>query len=105
MAFNYPYILMGVGVMALVTYIPRAAPLVLFRRKITHPFFRSLLHYIPYAILSAMTFPDILFATSSVYSGLAALAAGLAISFFERGLLLTAIGAVLAAFVTEMFLL
>lgn len=48
-------------VMAGVTYLIRMLPLALFRKKIKSRFFKSVLYYIPYAVLSAMTFPSILF--------------------------------------------
>jgi hypothetical protein len=55
-------------------------------------------------VLAAMTVPGILYSTSNFYSGLAALAAGLILSFFEKGLLLTELGATLAAFALEKIL-
>lgn len=51
--------------MAGVTYLVRALPFVLLRRPIQSPLARSVLHYAPYAVLGAMTFPDILYATGS----------------------------------------
>lgn len=50
-------------VMAAVTYLIRMLPLTLIRRKITNRTLRSFLYYVPYATLSAMTFPAILTAT------------------------------------------
>ena len=46
-------------VMAGVTYLIRAIPLALFQRKLRSPFIRSFLYYVPYAVLGAMTFPDV----------------------------------------------
>ena len=55
-------------VMAAVTYLIRMLPLTLIRRKITNRTLRSFLYYVPYATLSAMTFPAILTATGSAIS-------------------------------------
>jgi len=63
----YIYIL----VMSLITYLIRMLPLTLIRKTIRSPFLRSFLHYVPYVTLSVMTFPAILSATSSHWSGLA----------------------------------
>jgi branched-subunit amino acid transport protein len=104
MPLDYSRITFVVLIMALVTYLTRALPLLFFRREITQPLIRSFLYYLPYAVLSAMTIPNILYSTSSFYSGLAALAVGLILSFFEKGLLLTALGAALAAFALEKLL-
>ena len=58
-------------VMALVTYLIRMIPFTLFRKEIKSVFFRSFLAYVPYAVLGAMTFPSIFFATSSLPSAIA----------------------------------
>ena len=55
-----PEILTYIAVMALVTYLIRLLPLTLIRRRITNKYIRSFLYYVPYATLSAMTFPAIL---------------------------------------------
>ena len=65
-----------IAVVALVTYLIRVLPLTLIRREIKNPFLRSFLYYVPYVTLAAMTFPAILHATDSLWSGLAALVAG-----------------------------
>ena len=57
-------------VMAGVTYLIRMLPLTLIQKKITNIYIRSFLYYIPYACLTAMTFPAILYATKSPVSGL-----------------------------------
>ena len=67
----YLYIL----VMAGVTYLIRLLPLTLIRKEIKNTYIRSFLYYVPYVTLSVMTFPAILYATKSVWSGAAALAA------------------------------
>lgn len=71
-------------VMAGVTYLVRALPFVLFRRPIQSPMVRSVLHYAPYAVLGAMTFPDILYATGNMLTA----GVGLVVAFVAawRGL-------------------
>ena len=61
--------------MAIVTYIPRMLPLAIFRKKIKSRFIRSFLAYVPYAVLAAMTFPEILYSTSNMISAVAGLLA------------------------------
>ena len=67
-------------VMAAVTFVIRALPLTLIRKPIKSRFLRSFLFYVPYVTLAVMTFPDILHATDSVWSGLLALVAGVALA-------------------------
>lgn len=55
-----------IAVMAGVTYLVRMIPFTVFRKKIKSQFFRSFLHYIPYAVLSAMTIPAIFYSTGDM---------------------------------------
>lgn len=101
---NYAYVLTAVAVMALVTYIPRMIPLTFMRRKITNRFVCSFLYYMPYAVLTAMTLPAILYATSGMASAVVGLIAAVILAYRNHGLLTVALGAVVAVFVTERIL-
>ena len=88
--------------MAVTTYLIRALPLTLFRRPIRSRFVWSFLYYVPYACLTAMTFPAILSSTSSVVSGAAALIAAVVLAFRGRSLIVVALGSSAAVFLTEL---
>lgn len=90
-----------IAVMAGVTYLIRALPLVLFRKKIENRFISSFLYYIPYAVLAAMTIPAIFSSTGNIYSALAGLAVALVVAFFEKSLVTVALSACGAVFITE----
>ncbi len=94
---TYTYIL----TMAVVTYLLRAVPMALFRKPIKNRFIRSFLHYVPYACLTAMTFPAILFDAPSVTSGIAALACSVILSFCGKSLFTVALGTTAAVLVVE----
>ena len=96
-----PYLL----VMAGVTYLVRVIPLTLFHKKIKSRFVNSFLYYTPYAVLSAMTFPAILYATSDVFSGIAGLLAALLLAYKNKSLITVACGACLAVFAVEMIMM
>ena len=98
---TWPYWLAGIAVMAAVTYLPRALPLSLMRRRVESPFFQSFLYYMPVAVLGAMTFPDVLYATSSLWSAFLGLLAALLMAFWGKGLLLTALVATVVVLATE----
>lgn len=93
-----PYLI----VMAGVTYLVRAIPLTLFHKKIKNKFINSFLYYTPYAVLAAMTFPAILYATNDIVTAAAGLVAALVLAYFGKGLLTVACGACLAVFVSEL---
>ena len=90
-----------IAVMAGVTYLIRALPLVLFSKKIENRFISSFLYYIPYAVLAAMTIPAIFSSTGNIYSALAGLAVALVVAFFEKSLVTVALSACGAVFITE----
>lgn len=79
-------------VMAFTTYLVRALPFTLFRRRITNARVKAFFDLIPYTVLSAMTFPAILYATGSLPTACAGLAVALILSFMEKSLLTVAIG-------------
>ena len=90
------------AVMAGVTYLIRMLPLVLFKKKIQNRFIQSFMYYIPYAVLSAMTIPDIFTSTGNIAAGVAGLIVAVVLALFERGLLTVAICACAVAYVTPL---
>lgn len=94
-------ILLHIAVMAIVTYLVRMLPMVIFRKKIKNRFIMSFLHYMPYAVLAAMTFPDVFTSTGSVVSAAAGVAIALLLAFFEKGLVTVALSACAVALLTE----
>ena len=87
--------------MALTTYLIRALPLTIFRKPIKSRFLRSFLHYVPYACLTAMTFPAILSSTASIISGAAALVVAVFLAYKGKPLLVVALASSAAVLVTE----
>ena len=96
----YIYIL----VMALVTYLIRMLPLALIRRQINSTFVKSFLYYVPYATLSAMTFPAILHSTGSLVSAAIGFAAAVYLSYKEKSMISVALFACLVVFIAERFI-
>ena len=86
-------------VMAVTTYLVRMIPFTLFRKKLEKPSVKAFFDYIPYTVLSAMTFPAILYATGSIISAAIGFVVALILGFFERSLIVVAVGACLASLV------
>ncbi len=95
------YLLLSIMVMAGVTYLLRMIPLAALHRKLTNPFLLSFLHYVPYAVLGAMTFPAAFYATGNPLTALVGVGVALVLAFFRRGLLTVAAVACGAAFLCE----
>lgn len=98
------YTLFGIFLMALVTYLPRMLPLAIFRKKIQNQFVKSFLAYVPYAVLAAMTLPEILYSTNSLLSAAAGMVFALVLAKRGKGLLTVALGASGTVFVVELMM-
>lgn len=97
-------IFLYIAVMAGVTYLIRVLPLTLIRKEIKNRTIRSFLYYVPYVTLAVMTFPAILDATGSAWSGLAALLVGIILAWCGGSLFQVAVAACAVVFVLELFL-
>ena len=87
--------------MALTTYLIRMLPLTIFRKPIRSRFLRSFLHYVPYACLTAMTFPAILTATDHVISGATGLIVGVLLALKNKSLIVVAVASCVTVFLVE----
>ncbi len=90
--------------MALTTYLIRVLPLTIFRKPIRSRFLRSFLHYVPYACLTAMTFPAILSSTASNLSGAAALIVAILLAYRGKSLIVVAVSSSAAVLLVECIL-
>ena len=90
-----------IAIMAGVTYLIRMIPFTVFQKKIRSRFVLSFLHYVPYACLTAMTFPAILTSTAAILSGAAALVVAVYLAYRGKSLLTVSLAASAAVMVTE----
>ena len=97
-------ILLAIGVMALTTYIIRMIPFTFVRRKIKSRFIQSILYYIPYAVLSAMTIPSIFYATQDLPSAIAGTVVAVVLAYFGLPLIVVAVSASAAAYLAMVLL-
>ena len=91
-------IVIYISVMALTTYLIRMIPFTAFRRKIRSRFFCSLLYYVPYAVLSAMTIPAIFYATGNAVTAAVGTVVAVVLAYFDQPLIIVALAASAAAF-------
>ena len=90
-----------IAAMALTTYLIRVLPLTIFRKPIKSRFLRSFLHYVPYACLTAMTFPAIISSTATIVSGASALLVAVVLAYRGKSLLTVSLAASVAVMLTE----
>ena len=83
------------------TYLIRAVPFAALRGKIENRFVKSILYYIPYAVLTAMTIPAIFYATDYKISAAAGLFVSIVLAMKGKSLTVVAVAACIAVFLTE----
>lgn len=91
--------LLYIAVMAGVTYLIRMIPFTVFKKKIKSRFIQSVLYYIPYAVLSAMTFPAIFYSTDSPVTAAIGTAVAIILAYFRLPLTVVALSACGAALI------
>ncbi len=94
-----------IAIMALTIFLIRALPLTLIRKKIKNRTLRSFLYYVPYVTLAVMTFPAILHATNSIFSGLLALISGIVLAYFGVSLFGVAVVSCAVVFIIELLII
>lgn len=99
-AIYVPLLLVSV----LVTYLIRAVPFVLFKKKIQSKRVQAFFDYIPYAVLSAMTFPAILYSTDSIIAAAVGFVIALILAYRGKSLLVVALGTCAGAFLTSLII-
>ena len=92
-------------IMALITYLIRVLPLTLIKWEIKSTFLRSFLHYVPYATISAITFPAVLSCTRNQTSAIVAFIVAIIAAYKEKNMITVAFLSCLAVYITELFII
>lgn len=92
-------------IMAAVSYAIRVLPVTLIKKQIENQFIQSFLYYVPYVTLAVMTFPAIINATGSIYSGLAAFIVGVAAAWKGFDLFKVAVACCSTVFLIELIII
>ena len=98
---NYQRILICIFVMSIVTYLIRMLPLTFFKKEIESNFINSFFSYIPYAVLAAMTFPEIFYSTGNFISALSGGITAVFLAFRNKSMLTVALSSCLVVFIVE----
>ena len=91
-------------VMAGVTYLIRMIPFTLFRKEIKSRYIKSLLFYLPYAVLSAMTIPAIFYSTGNLTTAIVGTVVAVIVAYFDKPLIVVALSAAASALVTGLII-
>lgn len=104
-------IAIAVIIMALTTYLIRVIPIGFVRKKLENEWVQDFVFYIPFCVLSAMTFPDVLYSTTPagaasphLVSAAVATMVAIVLAWKDKGLVRVALVAVLVAVIIELLL-
>lgn len=92
-------------IMAGSTYLIRVIPFLLAHKKIENKFINSFLYYIPYTVLSAMTFPAALYTTGHIASAIIGLIVAVLVAIKNKNLTVVAASACIAVLIMELVIL
>ena len=88
-------------IMVLTTYLLRVVPLLLIKGKIKNEFINSALYYIPYTVLTTMTFPAALYVTDHIASAIVGLVFAIICAIKIKNLTVVALISCIAVLLTE----
>ena len=97
-------IIIYIAVMAVVTYLIRMIPFTAFRKQIKSRFIKSILYYLPYAVLTAMTVPAIFYSTGNIKSAVVGTIVAVVVAFFDKPLIIVALAAASSALVADLII-
>jgi len=88
--------------MAVTTYLIRMLPFTLFRKRIKNTFLKSFFHYIPYAVLGAMTIPWIFYSTGSLPGAVSGTVCAFVLAYLDRSLIVVALSSCTVAYAAQL---
>ncbi len=88
--------------MAVVMVSFKIVPILFFKDKIKNKFLQSFLAYIPYAVLTSMTFPEVFLQKDlGIISASVGVVAALVLAYFGQSLVVVALSSAAVVFVVE----
>ena len=98
------YLICALAVTGGITYLLRLLPLLFVRKKIESSFLRSFLYYVPYVVLSALSFPAIFLSTDNIITGVVATAVCVLLALRGKGAIFCMMGSMIAVIIIEQLL-
>ena len=91
--------------MFLISYLMKMVPMVFCKGKIKNKFLNSFLYYIPFAVITSMTIPEVFHSTSSIISASCGVALAVVLGLMGQSLLVIALSSTVIVFIVENFVL
>ncbi len=84
-----------IAIMASITYALRVLPITLIRKKVKSPYLNAFFNYVPFAILGALTIPDVFYSTQNIASAILGTIVALIVAYLGCGLLPVTVAAII----------
>lgn len=93
------------AVMATITYLLRLLPMLFMRRSVKNRFIRSVLYYVPYCVLAAMSLPAMLYVAPNMITGIVATATAITTALFTKNLIAVASLSAISILIMELLII
>lgn len=100
---NNIYVWLGVLILFVTTYFTRMLPLVFCKKPIQNTFFKSLLAYLPYAVLTAMLIPEVFQGSYGLIPGILGFIVAIILSYLDQSLIVVLAVSTLVTYITMIF--
>lgn len=100
---NNIYAWIGVLILFITTYFTRMLPLVFCKKPIQNVFFKSLLAYLPYAVLTAMLIPEVFQGSYGMVPGILGFIVAVILSYLDQSLIVVLAVSTIVTYVTMIF--
>ncbi len=96
-----PNPIISILIMALMAYLPRVIPFFTVTKRISNLYVRSFLKYVPFAVLGALTFPNIFFSTDRSITALTGTGVALFLAYKEKKLMTVILAAIISVYIAS----
>ncbi len=96
------YVWVCVLILFVTTYFTRMLPFIFCKKQIQNKFIRSLLAYLPYAVLTSMLIPEVFRASYGLIPGILGFIVAVVLAYFEQSLVVVLSVATVVTYVSMM---
>ena len=100
---NNTYVWIGIIILFITTYFTRMLPLIFCKKPIQNTFFKSLLAYLPYAVLTSMLIPEVFQAPYGVLPGILGFIIAIVLAYLEQSLVVVLAVSTIITYIAMLF--
>ena len=100
---NSAYVWIGVIILFVTTYFTRMLPLIFCKKPIQNTFLKSLLAYLPYAILISLLIPEVFQGQYGLIPGILGCIVAVVLAYLDKSLVVVLSAATIVTYVTMIF--